>query len=194
MGLFIYYMMENNKKHPDIDMSKIKYLCSKEPLSTYFMGYIHAMFPNARFVYMVRDGRDMAYSLMRRLKQGTTFNNFYRYLSYWNEKNKYAWRQCQSMGGSYCHLVKYEQLVGNPEPIIRGITRFLGISWSDDLLHHDRYLNGNKIALSKHPMFEAVQKKPIYTESIGKWRGKIRGCSMRRIHYKIDMLKKFNYY
>lgn len=28
-ALFIYYMMENNKKNPDVDMSKMKYICNK---------------------------------------------------------------------------------------------------------------------------------------------------------------------
>lgn len=192
-ALFVYYMMENNKKNPEVDMSKIKYLCNKEPMNTYQMGFLRSIFPNSRFIYVVRDGRDVAFSLLRRNRQESTFDRFYEILTYWNSKNKLGYGFCNEMGAAKCHLVKYENLVTQPEPTIRDITQFLGLEWTDNLLHHDRFLNGN-ISLSKEPIFADIQKNQINNQSIGKWRNKIRDYNEKLINDNIVMLKEFNYF
>lgn len=185
--------MENNKKNADVDMSTIKYICNKEPMNTYQMSYLHQLFPKARFIYVVRDGRDVAYSLMRRNNQEATFDRFYEILVYWNAKNRQGLLYCKSMGAAFCHLVKYESLVTQPEATIRDMTRFLSLTWTDELLHHDRYLNGKHIALSDQPIFANIQKNQINNQSIGKWRGKIPGYDEKLVNENILMLREFNY-
>lgn len=184
--------MENNKKNSDLDMSKIKHLCNKEPMNTYQMAYLHELFPNARFVYVVRDGRDVAYSLMRRNRQDISFDRFYEILAYWNTKNSLGLSYCNSMGPQHCHMVKYEDLVTQPETSIRAITEFLDLKWTDELLHHDRYLKTN-ISLSNQPIFSDLQKNEINNNSIGKWRNNVPNFNQRLVDEKIFMLKEFNY-
>lgn len=186
-------MMENNKKNVDLDISKVKHLCNKEPMNTFQMAYLHQIFPNAQFVYVIRDGRDVAYSLMRRNKQDITFDRFMEILTYWNTKNTLGLRYCNSMGPKYCHMVKYEDLVTQPEPAIRSITSFLDLTWTDELLHHDRYLKTN-ISLSNQPIFSDMQKSQINNHSIGKWRNNIPGYNQKLIDDNIFMLKQLNYH
>ena len=194
-ALFIYYLMENNKKGPNpINFETIKYLCNKEPMNTYHMMHLHKLFPNARFVYMVRDGRDMVSSLFRRSLTNNTFQNFYDVLlTYWNYKNKLASSYCSSMGNKFCQMIKYENLVTHPESIIRNlIENFLGIKWVDGLLHHEQYL-GKNIFFSNLDIGQQIREK-ININSIGKWKeNRPRDYNEKLINNNIEMLKQFNY-
>lgn len=190
-ALFIYYMIENNKKHESLQIEGIKRrLCNKEPFNTYHMKFLHSVFPNARFVFMVRDGRDVAFSQLKRTNKPNTFYHFRNVIYYWKKKNEPALRECQEMGPNYCHIVIYEHLVNTPEVIIRNVTNFLRLSWSDELLHHDRYLNNKNILLSESEVFKAIQNVEINNSSIGKWRGNVEFYDEKFINFTIGALLK----
>lgn len=188
-------MMENNKKNSNIDISKVKHLCNKEPNNTYQMAYLHELFPNAKFVYMIRDGRDMSYSFLKRTEfknTNITLDRFMFYLNYWNKINSYALNACKSIGPEYCHMVKYEDLVRRPEPVIHSVVDFLGLTWTDEMLHHDRHLIKD-IKLSNLSIFSEMQNGKINDKSIGKWRNNVRGVDIALLEEKFYMLKKLNY-
>ena len=58
--------------------------CAKDPDVLFYMAYLHNLFPEAKFVYMVRDGRAASYSLLERLKEDKTFRKLKAYLITWN--------------------------------------------------------------------------------------------------------------
>lgn len=124
-GLFIYHIMANHVR-------KSERLCDKDPYASIYIEYLHKIFPNAKFVYMVRDGRGAVVSLMNRLKINVTFENFLKELKTWNDYNLNVSTQCNSIGPKYCKRVKYEDLVLQPNSTIREITEFLDLSWTDD--------------------------------------------------------------
>ena len=98
-SIFIYYVLENHIRHT-------KHLCAKDPDIVYHIEYLHRLFPEAKFVYMVRDGRAVAYSMLNRLEQEKTFHKMRSYLSTWNTFNANVYKQCQSVGEKYCRMVK----------------------------------------------------------------------------------------
>ena len=59
--------------------------CAKDPDILYYMFYLHRMFPQAKFIYMVRDGRAAAYSLLERMNEPKTFKKLKTYLITWNK-------------------------------------------------------------------------------------------------------------
>lgn len=192
-GLFVYYMMENNWKRHDVPLSdEVRYLCNKEPMNTYHIRFIHDIYPRSKFVYMIRDGRDMAYSLMSRNSDPLYFGKFLDLLVYWNEKNRLAYADCKRVGDAYCKMVKYEDLVNSPEKVVPQVAAFLNLPWTDDMLHHEHFL-GKSISLSSDPIFTALQKNKINNRSIGKWRLKINGYDENIVRNRIHMLREFNY-
>jgi protein-tyrosine sulfotransferase len=54
---------------------KSKRICAKDPLIVLSTEYLHKIYPNAKIIYMIRDGRAAAYSHMVYLFE-LTFNNF----------------------------------------------------------------------------------------------------------------------
>lgn len=217
-GLFVYYIMENNKKNPDFDTTKVKYLCNKgkltlflfcnlnqiksliknllEPDNSKYIGFFHKIFPNARFVYIIRDGRDAAYSYYLREKEAFTFlfRDIKIYLRRWNEFNAAAYQDCERIGEQFCFTIRYEQLVSDPEPVLRQLVHFLQLAWVDQMLHHDSFIGQNKLSISKDPIYKKFPRGKISNKSVGRWRGKIFKFKNRfYLEKHAPMLKTFNY-
>lgn len=140
-----------------------------------YSNFLHANFPNAKFIYIIRDGRDVAHSIFLRTKDGPNkvVRDNVRFLKYWNMFNQEAYAACQSMGNKYCYKVRYEELVSITQPIMSHLLNFLGLNWVDDMLHHDEYIKNSKLSISKGPMFRNFPRGKINTSSIGRWKGNV---------------------
>ena len=185
-ALFIYHILENH-------ILNTKHLCEKDPNILSFMEYLHNLFPKAKFVYMVRDGRDAAFSLMNRFQlKEFEFFDYRPYLLNWNVYNKDVFGQCQRVGHKYCKIVRYEDLVLRPKDVVRNVTEFLNVSWTEDFLRHDKYV-GSKIAISKTEWSSDQIKKPIYKHSIDAWMGRIKNYDVRVVRKIGSMLSVFGY-
>lgn len=172
----------------------MKYLCNKEPMNTYYFHYLHQIFPNARFVYVIRDGRDMTYSYMRRNRIPMTFSEFYKNLNNWNNANTIGIKKCEMYGKHYCQLVKYENLVNEPEKSIREMTSFLGLKFLDDMLHFENFVGEDKLALTKVAFIKnGIRLNGINNQSIGSWKNKIQDYDEKQIEKSISLLKTLKY-
>lgn len=49
--------------------------------------------------------------------------------------------QCQLLGPGRCHVVRYEQLVLTPRPVLASILRFLELPWAESMLSHETLVN-----------------------------------------------------
>ena len=65
------------------------------------------------------------------------------------------------------HKIKYEDVVNNFEPTIKGLITFLGLDWSDKL--KDFYKTAEKKRIISTPSYDQVNN-PIYDKSIGRWK------------------------
>jgi len=122
--------------------------CTKDPEIVRNIEYLHSLFPNAKFIYMIRDGRAAAYSLMVQLKENLTWRKYRAYLSTWNQFNKDVTRQCDNVGQEFCLIVKYEDLCLHPKSTLERVIQFLNENWSDKLLNHQNFI-GSDIIVSK---------------------------------------------
>src|SRR5436190_16933042 len=98
--------------------------CSKEPGLFRHIPAIAEYLPNAKFVYLVRDGRDVALSLLR-----GHLHAFHVYFAaeYW------AWTQRSCLNAladpaksARIHVLKYEDLIASPEAVMRALMQFIG--------------------------------------------------------------------
>lgn len=103
----------------------------KTPFYVNHLDVIHALFPESRIIHIVRDGRDVALSLMRKE---------------WGPANVYTcaqlWKQCNTQqsichrlaeSGLY-HVVRYEDLLDEPQHELSTVLDFLGEPYQADLL------------------------------------------------------------
>jgi protein-tyrosine sulfotransferase len=174
-------------------ISKNNRQCVKDPPIIEVMSYLYYLFPNAKFIFMVRDGRDVSYSHIKRAKENLNLNNFKKYLIYWMKMNEKGLEDCNKIGINNCLLVRYEDLVLQPEKTIRKIVvNFLKLKWSNKFLKHQEFI-GSEIKVKKDEWSSHQIVKPINSESINSWINKIENFDPNEIKFIEPTLNKFNY-
>lgn len=187
ISFYISYILLNN-----IQTKSVKFICNKEPKNMLYISYLKELFPASKFIYIVRDGREAAYSFNHRQNITNSFNRFYQSLRLWNFMNKEAYKQCLNTGKEYCRIVRYENLVLKPRETIQELIDFLGIFWTDKFLHHQDYI-GKDIRVSlKEWSFDKIKNR-INNKSLKNWQGNVFNYSPAIVEKEINMLKVFNY-
>ncbi|CAG9585921.1 unnamed protein product [Danaus chrysippus] len=151
-------------------------LCNKDPLVLKMGTYVLELFPNAKFLFMVRDGRATVHSIITRKVTITGFDltSYRQCLTKWNHAVELMYHQCKSLGPSRCLLVRYESLVLSPEPTLRRVLSFLELPWDEAVLHHERYINQpNGVALSNVERSSDQVVRPVNLDALDKWVGQI---------------------
>uniref|UniRef100_A0A0N5A9A6 Protein-tyrosine sulfotransferase n=1 Tax=Syphacia muris TaxID=451379 RepID=A0A0N5A9A6_9BILA len=147
-------------------------LCNKDPFTLKSTEYLAELFPNSKFILMIRDGRATVHSIISRKVTITGFDlsSYRQCLEKWNTAITTMYQQCQSVGGYRCLMVYYEQLVLHPEEQMRRVLNFLDIPWNESVLHHETLI-GKDISLSKVEKSSDQVVKPVNLDALTKWVG-----------------------
>ncbi len=131
----------------------------KTPENIRRVDFVWRHFPRARFVHMIRDGRDVACSLRRqpwmKLQDRSADDIAGRCATYWVERVAAGRRLA---GDSRYVELRYENLVRKPEETLRALLAALGLDWSERMLVPDAGERGDPAA------------GPAFTSSVGRWR------------------------
>lgn len=184
---FIYQIVDKRQN------SKNERACLKDPDILYHMKYLHGLFPNAKFIHMYRDGRSAAYSFMLKVKEkNITVSKFLRYLRVWDVYNMQIDRDCRFFGSKYCLQVKYEDLVQEPEQVLRRVMNFLNESWTGELLKHEEHID-KEVKVSKLEWSSDQIKKPINKDALRPvWLEKLPDLTVDDFT-RFKMLARFGY-
>lgn len=109
----------------------------KEPRSIYLLPFFHSQFPRLKFLHVVRDGRDMAYSANQNQlhKHGRALLGWrdrrrgppLQSIALWSRINLMAADYGQKhLGGQYLR-VRFEDLCADPAPTILRVFEFFGL-------------------------------------------------------------------
>uniref|UniRef100_A0A7E4VSY5 Protein-tyrosine sulfotransferase n=1 Tax=Panagrellus redivivus TaxID=6233 RepID=A0A7E4VSY5_PANRE len=169
-------------------------LCNKDPFTLKSTVYLTELFPNSKFILMLRDGRATVHSIISRQVTITGFdlNDFRQCLTKWNAGISVMYDQCQSVGSDRCLMVHYEQLVLHPEKEMRKLLNFLDIPFNDSVLHHEALI-GKDISLSKTERSTDQVIKPVNLDALTKWVGNIPEDVVADMANIAPMLKVLGY-
>ena len=103
---------------------------------------LHALWPEAKFVHIIRDGRDVCLSVLHWNKAERTAG---RYASWeedpvsttalwWERKVRKGREDGAALGPGLYHETLYEDLVDNPERECKRLCEFLGVPYDDAML------------------------------------------------------------
>jgi hypothetical protein len=122
-----------------------KVVGNKTPDSARRIGTLHTLWPQARFVHLIRDGRDVALSLMNwpsvRTKKPGTFPTWkdapVSTAALWWELNVRRGREAgEALDPElYCEL-RYESLVAHPAQECTTLCEFLGLAYDEAMLNY----------------------------------------------------------
>lgn len=107
----------------------------KTPIYVRSLPLLGRLFPEARFVHLVRDGRDVALSYLSvPWGPGTIWQAAHKW-----RRDVTAGRAAGAVLGPGRYLeVRYEQLVREPRPVLERVCAFAGLSFHEEMLNHER--------------------------------------------------------
>jgi Sulfotransferase family len=132
-----------------------------------YIGHIDRLaeiWPNARFVHLIRDGRDVALSVMN-VPFGP--NNAWAAARSWAKVIRQGHKAAERYPGRVLE-VRYEDLVTDPEAEIAATCDFLDLEYSPDMLAIEQ-TDRSKVAADQSAWFANVWGG-ITSAAIGKWR------------------------
>jgi len=88
-------------------------LCNKDPFTLKSTKLLSQLFPNAKYLLMIRDGRASVHSMITRKVtiSGFDLSNFRQCMTKWNAAIETMYNQCLEVGENKCLPVFYEKLV-----------------------------------------------------------------------------------
>ncbi|MDX1662555.1 MAG: sulfotransferase [Candidatus Promineifilaceae bacterium] len=137
----------------------------KTPGYVTYVPQIDAIFPNAQFIHVIRDGRDSTVSAWKKWGERRPYMDHYYLLAEWARDVEAGREAGQALGAERYLEVCYEELVQQPEPTIRQIIAFLNESFHPAVLDHTSLARKVVGAHSHREVWE-----PIFTTSVGRWR------------------------
>nr|XP_015222957.1 PREDICTED: protein-tyrosine sulfotransferase 1 isoform X1 [Lepisosteus oculatus]XP_015222958.1 PREDICTED: protein-tyrosine sulfotransferase 1 isoform X1 [Lepisosteus oculatus] len=171
------------------------YLCNKDPFALKSLTYLAKIFPHAKFILMIRDGRASVHSMISRKVTiaGFDLGSYRDCLTKWNRAIETMYAQCQEAADK-CLPVHYEQLVLHPEKWMRKLLKFLDIPWNEAVLHHEDLIGkAGGVSLSKVERSTDQVIKPVNVDALSKWVGKIPADVLRDMPAIAPMLARLGY-
>jgi hypothetical protein len=153
----------------------------KTPSYTWKMPRIQKQLPEAHFIHLIRDGRDVALSLTEVTWGAPTLTEA---AAKWVDELKRARRRARNLAPDTYLELRYEDLVADPEPGLRKAAALVDLPWDDAMLDYHRKADermrevvrdlrpgwkGLITAEERVRQHELVSKPPS-KERVGRWR------------------------
>jgi len=166
--------------------------CEKTPWHVLRIDMALRLFPRAKVIIMVRDGRDVVNSMMKR---GRAL-----------DESCDLWRRAIDAGRPYhhnerCHVVHYEDLISDPEGTLRRVCGFIGETFDHRILSfHERTQTHNRQrgvvvgAQEEHLEVRNAQINQPLFDGRGRWLDDLTESQRGSLEIAIgDLLEELNY-
>lgn len=152
-----------------------------------FLPQINALFPNARYIHIIRDGRDVAVSLN---EQGH-YPNPSAAAQHWLHMVSNILDFSGQLDKNRYLEVFYEELVENPAQTIQKVCKFLGLEYSPEMLNF--WQRVDELGDAGRDLHRNL-KNPLNTSAIGKWKQHLNPEQKSLVEERLaTMLAQFGY-
>ena len=184
----IYF--EEREKY--LENKKTKIVIDKMPLNIIYIGEILRFFPNAKFIFALRNPYDSVLScFMQQFELNPAMKNFTSLESsaFLYDLVMKLWTIYRNVFLINFHAIKYEDLVSNFETTTKKVFKFLEIEWTENTKNF--YIDAKKRLNISTPSYNQVTS-PLYTRSINRWKNYEK--EFRSLKNILDpWLDEFNY-
>ncbi len=151
------------------DKNNILLFSDKDPRNSFFAKKLLRIFPDTRFIHIVRDPRDVVNGHIRRLHK----KNVFFIAMQWVGLNKSIEKIKKNVTGKF-FMIKYEEMVMNPDKIFKSLCEFLNVPYGDSIMENKfaenvKDLKDTSIFARYREIHESLLK-PINTSNMGKWK------------------------
>ena len=152
----------------------------KAPNAQHYVKDLKLLIPEAKFLHIVRDGRANAYSMSKR-----SYQNLRLSAQHWVNGNIFGLVNQDILGKDSYKLLRYEDLLTNPEEELKQVCSFLEIPFKEEMLD-----------LSNNTLQEERQYVKSYfdTSKINAWQEQLSQKSIEQVEtIQGPLLKNLNY-
>jgi hypothetical protein len=142
-----------------------RYVSDKRPDNFLHLGLIKAMFPSAKIIYTRRNPLDNCLSIFfQQLGGALSYSTNLEDIAHYYKLHERLMAHWQTVVGDNIHTIHYEDLVHEPEPVVRQLLRFLDLEWDEGCLNFTR-----ADSLVKTASVWQVREE-LHSNSAGRWR------------------------
>ena len=109
-----------------------KQWCCKSLSNVFYLPEITNYSDDAKFIYLYRDGRDVALSFQKAV---VGEKHIYHIAQAWAKAQRLALQMKEQLGEDRFYSINYESLTGNPEPALRGLCKFMDVEYTSKMLN-----------------------------------------------------------
>jgi hypothetical protein len=161
----------------------------KTPIYASYVDLIHRIFPRAKFVHIVRDGRDVALSMLDKWGHEVHIDTYFAARN-WVRRIRRAQASGSRLGPGLFYELRYEDLVQEPEAVLRPLCDFLDEPYIPDMAQPHR-LGRSQIAAGD---FHAQVRQPPGPSRIARWQSEMSAADLRLFqHVASDLMLELGY-
>lgn len=147
----------------------------KTPIYASYIDLIHQIFPQAQFVHIIRDGRDVSLSMLDKWGRKEIHVDPYFTARNWVRRIRQARAAGARLGLDLYYEMRYEALVAEPEVQLQSLCQFLGETYWPEMAEPHR-LGRERIPLGD---FHEAIRQPPSTKRIGRWQNEMSEADQR---------------
>jgi hypothetical protein len=176
----------------------------KTPTYVQKMKLIQRALPEARFVHVIRDGRDVALSVLDRTVRDLTAADVAKR---WRKKITKAREDAPQL--EYYTEIRYEDLILDTEPVLRKVAEFIDLPWDDAMLsYHERSADrlkemarplpgdgrAKELSVERRMATHAMTTKPPSADRVARWRTQMSAEQRAEFEAEAgDLLQELDY-
>ena len=146
----------------------------KTPTYSSHIELLHRLFPDAQFIHLMRDGRDVALSVLDTWGHRAHVDLVFAART-WRRRVTQARRSTARLDPGHALELRYEELVVEPERQLRRVCRFLGEEFNPRML--DFHLDARQSLPAGG--FHGPVRHPLTSGRFGRWRHEMSGRDLR---------------
>jgi len=164
----------------------------KENHNYRFVPYWLRYYPNAKFVFQVRDPRDFYLSTKNYRPFLTLYHTPGRTLTTWQTDQEQSLRILLELGPKRVFFQRYEDLISNPESVLHRLCEFLEVPFEKNMLDYHKNESAN-VDASARPGWRNLSKS-IIQDNKEKYRKGLSRSEIIRIEHRLaPHMQIFNY-
>lgn len=147
------------------DANGATYWCCKSMANVKFADQLESFEVKPQYIRLIRDGRDVAASFK---KVAVGEKHAYHLANYWKELQTLSKKLVDQVGKQRAITISYEDLIHEPEQIMKQVCQFLKTPYTSKVLHYFDSIESRHTSESGF-MWQNV-RKPILSNNTGKYK------------------------
>lgn len=151
------------------------YVGDKDPKNLEHLPALHAAFPGAFVLHVVRDPRDVV--LSRTKADWSSHRPWWMHALVLREQLRRGRQRGPALFTDRYIEVRYEKLVADPERVLRDLVRRIGLPWSAEMLAFDK--QADRLVDPSELQWKSALFGPLLSDNTEKWRRELTPFQVR---------------